>query len=811
MQSWRRLAWFLIASYLFEGAASSGQEASEAPASPKASTDGSSNRGDPPANRPDSPNNPPEVPAEYLGYAAELRALDEAARKQLAAADKALASAAATGKWDEATAVLSEVLGTSHRQGKTRAPRIEKGGEAFSTTDGLLFTSVALEVKQRVDKLPPAGLEAWTKWRGDSAEDLEESADSPAKGDGPPERRDLEWAVACGRPDHAAIRLPAEAEVQQGSYARWVHRLKDFRELVSSQPARNFYYAYFPMQVASLGELLFARSHQDIMAFERTTGKVRWHVDSEFPAAEQSHQRTSGFDSYKFFSDLGGWALTAVPGAPDRVIVLNKSGLPTVQSSPPDTKLQFQRNRLRAYDAGSGALSWERGGPEDPDEILRDLTFVAPPTPILDEGAKGPKALVVPATSDDGYFVLGLSVDGKLLWATRLYTYLSGELSWIAASLAHGASLAASGATLVGAPGHGLVFAINARGEVLWEARYPSSVRRIASSPRWAPGHPIIIADKAIVAPFDGDALLAFDLKTGKTLWEKRYSSGYFALIGADAERAYTLQVDGSVTAVSLADGAIAWTSEPLGSPAGRGVVTSKHLIVPVERAILFLDPAKGTVVSKNKIWDETVPQPSPGNLFLVRGEIFLGAPWGFAQIEPYEATWKSLDTLGLREQLLRRSRLLSREGKYVEALEGLRKVLGSASEESERDKLRAEMLEISHEAALNTKDMNFIRRILDQPEIIATRALRTAFLLKSAELLKQEAPGEVAGMYREILEETSSDLVVSPDGVLVDVGVYASDALLAGHFRELVDRFPRSSVPHESPRRDRNATIELL
>jgi outer membrane protein assembly factor BamB len=706
------------------------------------------------------------VPAEYLGFAAEPSLLDDAAKKELAAADSALAKE----KWEEATAILTKLLGSSRKEKKGPAPRIGKEVEPLFTADGLLFTSMAVEVERRLQKIP--GREAAKP----------EVARPEARGD-------PDWRVAGSRPDHAAIPLAPDAQVEQGSYARWVHRLTNYRVLESSQPARNFYYAYFPMQMVSLGELLFARSHQDVVAFERTTGRVRWRVDSELPPGEQSHQRTSGFDSFRFFSDLGGWALTALPGAPDRVIVVSKSG--RGPQSAAGGKVQFQRNRLRAYDAGTGALSWERGGAEDPDEILHELTFLAPPTPA--QGSEG-EVLVAPATSDDGYFVLGLTAEGKLLWTAKVYAYLSSESTWIGENLALGSSLAGSGQILVGAPGHGLVFAITPEGEVLWEARYPSGARRVATSPRWAPGHPIIVGEKAIAAPFDGDVLLALEVRTGKTLWEKQYSTGYFNLIGADADRAYLMQVDGHVTAVSLLDGSLAWTSEPIGSPAGRGIVTSKQVLVPVEKAIVLLDPSKGTVVAKSKIWDESIPQPSPGNLFLVRGAIFLGAPWGYAQMDTYEATWKTLDTLGVREQLLRRSRLLSQQGKYVEALEGLRKVLGSASEDSEREKLRAELLEVSNEAAASTKDLNFIRRVLDQPEVVATRGLRTAFLLKSAELLREEAPGEVAEMYREIVDEApSGDLVVSPDGVLVDVGVYASDAL-----RDLVASGRASPKPSE-------------
>jgi outer membrane protein assembly factor BamB/tetratricopeptide (TPR) repeat protein len=702
-----------------------------------------------------------DAPPEYLGFAQPRVASD--ARKDLTAADAAIQ----VENWREAVALLDHLLGPATRP--DAGPRIDLEGDSVSSDDGIRFGSVAIEVKARIAKLPPAGLDAWNERRGNKPQ-AEEAPAAPAE-----PARPADWSCVSGRPDHAALELPADAEWNPGGYARWIHELTNPRKLQSKTPAKNAYYAYSPMQLVASGDLLIGRSHQDIVALDRKTGAVRWRVDSELPQNEQTSQEASGIDSWRYFSDLGGWALAVIAGDRDLVVVTSKSGRGRVVQS----KLEFQRNFLRAYDAKTGALQWHRGGADDPDEAIRSLTFTAPPVRAGDKG----EVLVAPATSDTGYFAVGLTFSGGLLWVKKIYDYLPEHFELLDESLGLGAALASSGNIIVGSPGQGLIFAINARGETLWESRYPSGVRKTPNDPRWAPGHPIVTGGKVIASPFDGDCVLALDVKSGATLWTKRYLAGYQLLIGADASRAYAIDTIGRVTALAAADGTLVWASEPLGTPAGRGLVTSSKLYVPIARSLFLLDPAKGAVLKRCKIWDERLPDPCPGNLFLSRGELMVGGPWGFACFEPYEATLAGLDSLGIREQLLRRAMVSHALGKYGEALDSLRKAIASTSEESARESLRAELLQITQEAAANTKDLSFIRRVLEEPELIPTKAHRTAFVLRAAELLEKESPAEAAKLYREVLESPAGgDVVVSPAGAYVDVQVYASDAL-----RELV------------------------
>jgi len=696
----------------------------------------------------------PEPPSDYEGFCSPHAQPKDAADLRLAA------DAIRTANWAEAVKLLDQIAGAP-----APPPRVETEGGRFVSTDGIHFTSVSLAVRQAIAQLPAEQQAQWRARRGEP----EAPAGSP---DGAAPAAPGEWTCILGRPDHAALELPAELEWKPGGYAAWIHQLTNQRELKSSTPAKNAYYAYTPMQLVAAEGLLIGRSHQDIVAIDAKTGELRWRVDTDVPANEQTSKdsRSSGFDSWRYFSDVGGWSLTSVAGEPPLVIVTNRSARATVTGG----KIAFPRNLLRAYDARKGALLWQRGGAQDPDEVLRSLTFTAPPV----RAGAGGETLVAPATSDEGFHVVALNRAGALLWSRRVYTYLPPKYELIDESLGYGAALAASDGCIVGAPGQGLIFALTPLGELLWEVRYPSSVRSKPNDPRWAPGHPILAGGKVIAAPFDGDALVCIDASSGVTLWLKRLTTGYQSLIGADAARVSTVDVSGRVRAYAVADGSPAWSVESLGAPAGRGVMTSQRVYVPIARAVAIIDAENGNVIKTCRLGDERIPEPVPGNLILAAGQICLAAPWGYARLEAYEESLSKLASLGLREQLQRRATISHAMGKYEEALEAFKEVIASTPASAARENLRSEMLQVAQEAAINMKDLRFIQRVIAEPDLIPSKSVRTSFILRSAAILEKDAPEEAARLYREILHSPrGSDLVASPEGAFIDVGVYVSEA----------------------------------
>ncbi len=209
----------------------------------------------------EEPAPPSAIPPLHEGAAAIEESRDATAT--LRAADAALAS----GKASEAAAILDALLGPAAPLGA----RVRTENPVLVTSDGVLYGSASREARRRVRKLieTEAGRDAWRARRGEAAE--AEAAPAEASPASSPAE---DWTGVLGQPDHAATGS-GMPRVEPGSYARWAHRLTNYRKLESSQPARNYYYAYFPMQAATWKDLVFIRSHQDIVALAASTGDVR--------------------------------------------------------------------------------------------------------------------------------------------------------------------------------------------------------------------------------------------------------------------------------------------------------------------------------------------------------------------------------------------------------------------------------------------------------------------------------------------------------------------------------------------------------
>src|SRR5688572_26568936 len=263
------------------------------------------------------------IPPLHEGAAATEESRE--ASGNLRAADAALAAE----KWSEAAAILDALLGSTER---AAGARVRADSPVLVTVDGILYRGASHEARLRVKKLleTAGGRDAWRVRRGDAAEPP--PAEGTPSASAPPPAAG-EWTGVLGGPDRAAPEGTPGVEV--GSYARWAHRLTNYRKLESSQPVRNYYYAYFPMQAATWKDLVYIRSHQDIVALSASTGEVRWRFDSTVPVAEQSSKTSgsSGFDSFRYFSDIGGWSVTVVPGEPDRVVAISRPARGAVVSN----------------------------------------------------------------------------------------------------------------------------------------------------------------------------------------------------------------------------------------------------------------------------------------------------------------------------------------------------------------------------------------------------------------------------------------------------------------------------------------------
>ncbi len=747
---------------------------------------------------------------EQLGYT-DLVA-DVASDQAIAAALSRLESSTGEGEREAAIRALAEAL----KRVETAPAGAEVAGEegegepshdelraAVVSADAVLFRGLPQRIAPALSKFEERDRAAWSSALEANGIRAAAYAPSPRAAGSLPSSEGELFAVHGGYA-HAAIATDPGA---LGGYTKWIHTFEKQRELTSSQEANRGFYRFLQPQIVTRGELVFVRAHQDVFALERETGTVRWHVPSDRPENRQSHHSSAGFKSFRYFTDIGGWALTLLPGEPDQLIVLDSSGRPSRSGGSFHYKHQ---SRLRSYEAESGQLLWELGDGTG-DDALTGFTFAAPPTPVLaaGDGADARLVLVAPVVTPRGYFVAGLSPEGKRLWLKKLYGYSEEKSAADAiynSGIAHGASLAASGDTFVGAPGHGVVFAMRASGELLWMRRYSSSVRRRNEDPRWAPGHPIIVRDTAIVAPFDSEVLLAIDVETGELRWEEANAS-YSLLLGAGGDLCYTLDLTGQVLARSLASGQIAWTSSALGAPAGRGWVTSDRLYVSLESELVVLDAATGGVLDRGRIWDASIPKPIPGNVFASRGELYCAAPWGIARLEAFADTLARINAFPRAQRPVVRGRLLRRSGDYEGAIAALRRAFDVAREDQAKRELRTELLDLAREAVATTKNAAIARGILADPRLALRPRERSAFLLRMAASLASSSPSAVAPLFRRIIADAEhGTLVDSPSGVLVDAEIYASTGL-----RDLLQsgKIPPDPDEEEQTRRRVAASVD--
>ncbi|GDY11285.1 hypothetical protein LBMAG53_01620 [Planctomycetota bacterium] len=195
---------------------------------------------------------------------------------------------------------------------------------------------------------------------------------------------------------------------------------------------------------------------------------------------------------------------------------------------------------LVALDATSGAVQWRIGGASAAgDDLFKTACVLAPPA--VDGDAA--QVLLVQGGS---YHLAAVAVsDGALRWSVELGPVpgLDGELgTWQAARTAdwltrRGSMPALTDDLVVVCTNAGLVAAVERSGQPRWATRYASTtagdpgsrppsladltyLMEVARSPMATPVAPIIAAGRVVVSPTDSDRLLAFDLNSGRLLWD---------------------------------------------------------------------------------------------------------------------------------------------------------------------------------------------------------------------------------------------------------------------------------------------------
>jgi len=275
---------------------------------------------------------------------------------------------------------------------------------------------------------------------------------------------------------------------------------------------------------------------------------------------------------------------------------------------------RFWPTRLAAYDRETGKTTWlwdpkidPRDLRDDPRELERWRADVREhPEPWF----RGPGVVrngilyCLAEEAGRGTDKLG----GVALWAIdartaqvrfRTTLHQSDEAAHV---LPVGSSLSVAGGVVYVATGAGIVAAVDALppGRVRWIRRYPRNfsqgrVRNVRRR-RWPRGRrtygrveqrfaynePVVAGGRVIVAPPDGDALLALEAETGREAWriERADLGGPHHVAGISGTR---LVVAGEkVAAIDIATGEVAWGPQSLeGHAFGRGLVGRRYAYVP--------------------------------------------------------------------------------------------------------------------------------------------------------------------------------------------------------------------------------------
>jgi outer membrane protein assembly factor BamB len=255
-------------------------------------------------------------------------------------------------------------------------------------------------------------------------------------------------------------------------------------------------------------------------------------------------------------------------------------------------------NRLRAFDAETGALLWEVGGqaPAAQGE-LADAIFLGPPLPL------GGLLYALTEKDQDVRLVCLHPEKGEVQWWQTLAT-ARDKIELDVNRRVQAAPLAFGEGVLVCPTNTGAILGVDPlTRSLLWAHTYrtkspaASEMGLPVFTPLgfafgWKAAAPIIQDGKVIFTACDGDSLRCLNLRDGSLLWkvtrteDDLYLAGVFdgriLVVGKDACRAY-----------ALADGKLLWQIRT-GLPSGQGIASGKYYYLPLQP-----DPSKEAMPSE--------------------------------------------------------------------------------------------------------------------------------------------------------------------------------------------------------------------
>ncbi len=417
----------------------------------------------------------------------------------------------------------------------------------------------------------------------------------------------------------------------------------------------------------AVGDYVITRSAHGLIAVDFKTGKRIWQAQPQQAALLQKLMNVSGrlnenantnananrnnLESAQSFSRMiwEDYLYNTTSSDGKRVYVIRDLALPRLDRARsrrfmgrmPAERQDDDTNRLCAYDLSTqGKLVWEIDGAARSD-ALKGAFFLGAPVTVGQS-----LYCLAELKSETAIYLVALDRrTGDLRWRQQLADLETGIARDIKRRLQ--ASMPSyDGGMLVCPTGAGVVVGVDlAKQALAWAYRYQPVGRltqrqrmlegyALMAKQQWVHSAPVIADGRILLTPPESNQLHCLDLQTGKLLWKQPrgdalFLAGVESLEGEGAFEGYRegrvlLVGNRKITALRLADGKPAWSSESLefpdgGIPTGSGFFSKGQYFLPLSNAqVIAVDVATGKMVAKASSRDG---QPL-GNLICYRGAV---------------------------------------------------------------------------------------------------------------------------------------------------------------------------------------------
>lgn len=436
------------------------------------------------------------------------------------------------------------------------------------------------------------------------------------------------------------------------------------------------------------------------------------------------------------------------------------------ESNTTQSKESLKSSQIVAYDKVTGKRAWTSENWQDGANGLRQVTFLAAPTVF---GGR----LMLPSIRKDAYTLECLDRrTGEPLWHTPLHAGGSPFFK------APGCPVVVQGGIAFVATNAGCVAAVDAfAGDLRWIRRYErhdsahktfkkkkkprSNGRRFngynnqftqAVLDSFLPSDMIMHDGLLIIAPCDGEVLLAIEAATGQPVWmldgRTRYApyGRLTEVIGHDATQLFVMS-DSHLVSIELEGGLVRWMQKlpswagPKYSGRGRGLVANGKVIVPNMRELLVFDANNKAPMRRLQLpaFDES-REPLNGSCHVV-----VNGPWlavGYqGGVEVYSTTKALGELAGNTEDSLRKASYLTKSGQPQQAEKVLAEAVSNSTDERVRVRAAKQLLALvsgrAERLARDGKLPAALKAMDEVRELLADRTVRLNWHLARIEICK--------------------------------------------------------------------------